>query len=247
MANSISNIIKKNLGLTPEVNKNQFDSLKISNDYFHKINLEKKEAKKQPIPIEKLKSIFLEKANEITGNFIINDENKDVINTLFYYFTSNELFYNNNVISNEASLKKGILLIGNTGSGKTTILDVFKAIKWQGFRKFSTYDVIEDFEKEGEKGIITYFKGNIYFDDLGAEQEAYFYGKRENVGTRLIEKRYNNYIREGLKTHATTNLSTKQITEKYGFRIEGRILEMFNIIYLGKNKNSIDFRILKHK
>ena len=99
----------------------------------------------------------------------------------------------------------------------------------------------------GEIGLTTYFKGNIFFDDLGTEKEAMYYGKRENVGTRILETRYNNFLSIGAKTHATSNLSHSDLTEKYGFRLEGRILEMFNIIYLGNKPDSIDFRLKNHK
>jgi len=247
METQISKILKKSMGLEVEPSENMKRIVKKSSEYFAKIN-QPQEAIKREKPTNKvLKEALKQKANEITGDFVINNENKEVINSLFWYFSNNPKFNNSNIISNEPSLKKGILLIGNTGSGKTTILDIFKALKWQGFRKFSTYDVVEDFEKSGEKGIVTYFNGNIFFDDLGTENEAMYYGKRENVGTRLIEKRYNSYIRDGLKTHVTTNLSINDLVDKYGFRIEGRIYEMFNIIKLGSKSDSIDFRTSKHK
>ena len=235
------------MGLDPKVSKNTKKASKLSNDYFKKIHSEAPVKEVEPLTEDQLKKLFTTEANKLTGGFTYTDENTPIIETLFYYFTKSDKFYQSKIIINEKSLNKGILLIGNTGSGKTTILDIFKSLKWQGFRKFSTYDMVESFEKEGEKGITTYFTGNIYFDDLGAEQEAYYYGKREVVGTRLLEKRYNLYLRTGNKTHATSNLTPKQLTDKYGFRIEGRILEMFNIIYLGKNANSIDFRIKNHK
>jgi hypothetical protein len=247
MSGQISKILKKNLGIKVQPSQQMKKAAEKSAKYFSKINNPPEPEKKEPLTLDQLKEKFEIVANEITGGFDITEENKPVINTLFYYFTKHPNFYKTKIVKNEPSLDKGILLIGNTGSGKTTILDIFKALKWQGFRKFSTYDIVEDFEKEGEKGITTYFKGNIFFDDLGAEELAHFYGKRENVGTRLLEKRYNSYIREGLKTHVTTNCTLPKLVEKYGFRVEGRIYEMFNIIYLGNKANSIDYRIKNHK
>jgi len=247
MHKSISNIVRINLGLKPEIDlKTQEMQLKTV-AYLKKINDPEIKVKREPLKEDELKEILKKTATKIISCFEYNKENTPVIQTLFYYFTKNPKFYESNVVSNEPSFNKGILLIGNTGSGKTTIIDIFKELKWQKFRKFSTYAVVEEFEKLGEKGIDTFFKGNIFFDDLGAEQEAFFYGKREVVGTRLLEKRYNLFLNDGIKTHATTNLSHKQLTEKYGFRLEGRMLEMFNIIHLGVEENSIDFRLKNHK
>lgn len=247
MRTQISKILKKNLGIDVEPDENTKRIVKKSAEYFAKINQPAPEIKRVKPTNKVLKEALKQKSKEITGNFIINNENKDVINSLFWYFSNNPKFNNSKVVENEASLNKGILLIGNTGSGKTTILDIFKALKWQGFRKFSTHDIVEDFEKQGENGITTYFRGNIFFDDLGTENEAMYYGKRENVGTRLLEKRYNSHINEGLKTHATTNLTINELVDLYGFRVEGRIYQMFNIIKLGCKSDSVDFRTLKHK
>lgn len=244
---SISNIIRKNWGEPQIISQDEAERQLKTANYLKKINTPTEKRKREPLTEDQLKKMFQKKANEITGGFEYNPENTPVIEALFYYFTKNPKFYETKVVDNEASLNKGLLLIGNTGSGKTTVLDIFKALKWQGFRKFSTKDVVKDFGSSGEEGIKTYFKGNIYFDDLGAELEAMHYGKREELGARLLEERYTLFTDLGTKTHATSNLSHKQLTDKYGFRLEGRILEMFNIIYLGKKGNSIDFRIKNHK
>lgn len=243
----LSNIIKKSWGETPKKTVSQQEQDKLTKAYFDKLNKTPEEPIKREFTEDELKKMFKKQAYIKTGGFVYTEENKPIIETLFYYFTRNEKFYNSKIIDNKPSLDKGVLLIGNTGSGKTTILEIFKALKFQKFRQFSAYDFASSFAQGGENEILHYFKGSVFFDELGAEKEAMFYGKREEVGTRILEKRYNLFLNEGKKTHATTNLSPKQLTEKYGFRLDGRFLEMFNIIYLGKNANSVDFRTKNHK
>lgn len=230
---------------TSEEEKKRLEELEdFKKEYNDKVMNPPEPKKLRPLTMEERKAQFFKAAAQIIGSkFIVNDENKPILNALFWYFSNNEKFNQTTVTENQPSLSKGLLLMGNTGSGKTTFIDIFQLLKWEfGFRKFSIYDVVEDFEKEGEKGITTYFRGIICFDDLGAESEAVFYGKRENVGTRLLEKRYNSWRVDGLRTFITTNMNLEELVDNYGFRMEGRFKESYNIIKLGAFNNSNDFR-----
>lgn len=246
---SISNIIKKQWGIET-TEKAPGELSQEAKKYFEELKQPIKEKPKKVYTMQELKHQFNAVANELTGEFIVNNENKDILTTLFYYFTANDTEFKKEAlktVKNKPSLNKGILLIGNMGSGKTQILDIFKQLKWQSFSRCTVYDVVEAFEKNGEKGLDIFFRGNRFFDELGAERQAAFYGTKEDVLTRILEKRYSSFRDLGLKTHVTTNLSQKQIANRYGQRLEGRILEMFNIIYLGGSTDYTDFRKLKHQ
>ena len=67
----------------------------------------------------------------------------------------------------------------------------------------------------------------LAIDDLGKEPaEVMNYGNIINPMVELIEKRY----KRQLFTLATTNLTPRQIREKYGARMADRFNEMFNVV-----------------
>jgi len=87
--------------------------------------------------------------------------------------------------------------------------------------------------------IKNYSTANYMFDDLGKETVAnniFIYGKEE-IFTRILETRYNQFINKGIKTHITSNLSIHEIKKRYGLRLENRFYEMFNFLELnGESK-----------
>ena len=130
------------------------------------------------------------------------------------------------------SFKKGLLLTGTYGLGKTTIMRAIRecldpSIKF-GFN--SCVKVVNIFDTEG-RDVIRRFSNykDFYFDDFGAEDMGSNYGK-ENVMEKILEERYLSYQKQGVKTHLSTNLSFAEIEAKYGQRVGSRIHEMFNVI-----------------
>jgi len=74
------------------------------------------------------------------------------------------------------------------------------------------------------------------FDDLGSEIKASNYGK-EDIFSRILELRYNEFIKKGTKTYITSNLSFEDIKERYGVRVYDRCYQMFNQLELnGKSR-----------
>ncbi|WP_245749071.1 ATP-binding protein [Draconibacterium orientale] len=146
-------------------------------------------------------------------------------------------------------LKKGILLTGPIGCGKTTLMSLVKYFFQHGkqFRVVSARDISFEFEKEGYKVINRYSKNpanlsysnpvpNIYcFDDLGVEQVQKHFGNECNVMGEILLSRYDLFVSKGIPTHLTTNLSASEIEEKYGNRVRSRMREMFNLIAFDKN------------
>jgi DNA replication protein DnaC len=168
-------------------------------------------------------------------DYVIDQENKEAIISSLKHFASDS--------------EQGLILMGNFGSGKTTLLDLcsqwvkrFNNLKRKGFRMVSSHDVVSDYEGKGNEGIEKYFVGHWAFDDLGTEEVAKYYGKTEDVMKRVLEKRYILLSSNGLMTHLTTNHSLKELSERYGARMESRFNEMFTKIILGAKANSRDFR-----
>lgn len=136
------------------------------------------------------------------------------------------------------SSKFGIMFCGICGNGKTTLLYALQSAineirRCGGFEDSSIGMSIVD-----AKDIVHYAKDYksfqelkmrqmIAIEDMGREAtEVLDYGNVLNPVIDLIEYRYNNQ----LFTAITTNLTSKQVSEKYGKRIADRFNEMLEVV-----------------
>jgi len=105
----------------------------------------------------------------------------------------------------EIDFKKGILLLGPVGCGKTSLMNLIRDFFPTSFRPIikSTRQVSYEFIKEGYEIIDQYGKSEkvFCFDDLGVE---------------------------------TTNLNSVELEKMYGVRVRSRLREMFNLITFPK-------------
>jgi DNA replication protein DnaC len=174
----------------------------------------------------------------------IDEYNANIALDLCRYFTDNPLF--------SGDLKKGLLVVGGIGVGKTTFMQFFKRNQKFSYRVVSCRDIENDFAAEGEKSLSNFsynvdvaFNSNPFghreigfcFDDLGTESNGKHYGKEKNVMAEIILNRYDNSL-PGHCTHITTNLTAEEIKSQYGSRVTDRMREMFNIITFDKNARS---------
>lgn len=178
--------------------------------------------------------------------FEFDSENRSVIEHLSYYFTNDERFE----VANR-SLKKGILLQGNVGIGKTLLMKFFQKNKKRCYTVKSCSVIADEFllySKDDELTIEDTYSTPIEkplhdpgaffqkyigycFDDLGTEELKNNFGNKKNVMADIIMAVYNKKDYE--KFHITTNLTAVEIEQRYGTRVRSRIREMFNIIVLG--------------
>lgn len=135
--------------------------------------------------------------------------------------------------------KFGLMFSGKCGNGKTTMLYAIQsAINYLADENLISSDF--GLRIEDAKDIASYMKDrHIYqsmrshsllgIEDIGREAaEVMDYGNILNPVIDLLEYRYNNQ----LFTVITTNLTPKQIREKYGKRIADRFNEMFyNVVF----------------
>lgn len=178
--------------------------------------------------------------------FIVDDDNRRIVYELAKYFTQDVEFNKGSF-----SLNKGILLMGNVGSGKTSIMSFFQKNKKQCYTIKSCNDVAEDYliykdeieiiystpiEKPLQDPSVFFQKFIGYcFDDLGTEENKNSFGNKKNVMADIILALYPK--KEYTKFHITTNLDEKEIEARYGSRILSRIGEMFNVFILnGKDR-----------
>ena len=151
-------------------------------------------------------------------------------------------------IGSKMSLNKGVLLIGATGTGKTRIMNnismLIGFLHRFRFKIYSGNEMEKCFrQNEGSPGrsiLETAIKQKMFgIDDLGEEHNSVkVFGTEINVGVEVLSTRYNEYIKNGSLTFCTTNLNRNDLLNKYGRRIDSRIDEMFNVIYI----NGTDFR-----
>ena len=189
-------------------------------------------------------------------DFEKTEESLKNIEPIIKYFACDTTFFDadnsiktvgNKVLS--PSFKKGLLLIGNVGNGKTSVMKAIqfmvdfyfeKSISekwntsgdWNRLRfKFKTCEnLVTEYEflKSGQEKEIffsKYSKGNLLLDDLKREKDASNFGIT-NVVKAILEKRYNNqkqYSED--KTKYIRTFGTMNFHENYPNNIDFAIQE----------------------
>lgn len=126
----------------------------------------------------------------------------------------------------EKDQKKGLLLYGPNGTGKTTTIERYSKGKWYG----STIDIQGLVAKNGRSYLEKYTMHDMIIDDLGREDLMIkSYGDEIQTLHDLIFIRYQAY-RQGYKTHFTTNLGFKELKQRYSEAIVDRLKEMCEVI-----------------
>ena len=184
----------------------------------------------------------LERAKDIIPGFTLTTELEDIYQLLSFYFTNDMGFEKAGY-----KLNKGLMLCGNVGCGKTSIMRMFNLNPKASYVILSCRKIASDYTEQGENVLYAYsgeyypimienpFKAEgwaICFDDLGTEENKKHFGNQVNVMENIILNRYDNETTKR-KTHITTNLDTNQIEEIYGSRVRSRMREMFNVIPVG--------------
>jgi energy-coupling factor transporter ATP-binding protein EcfA2 len=181
---------------------------------------------------------FLESRGKATLNpsFKIYDEDHDLIQKLLAYFSNST----ENCSHFGLSPRKGILLSGPVGCGKTSLLKLFNTLllPLYKYQVKPCRDISFEFNQNGYS-VIHKYSTNSYnrgqhkidcFDDLGTENHLKFYGVECNIMAEIMLSRYDQFCAQGLQTHITTNLTSMDIEEQYGKRVRSRMREMFNLL-----------------
>ena len=152
--------------------------------------------------------------------------------------------------------KKGIMLAGGIGSGKTTLmrlLQFYYISTDYTFDIVSSMQIMRDFATKGYDGLDRYINNTtlnsynvevqnprtICIDDVGIEIEVENYGNRLNPVEYILLERYELYQRCNIRTHITTNYNKQHIKDRYSNRLISRIREMFQYVELLTNDRRI--------
>lgn len=209
------------------------------------------------------RSVKLFGLEEVEGKMIpkfkIDKQNENLFDLLCYYFISDEENFIKKAESMRVanpSLKKGLLLPGKFGSGKTWLMKLFSRNNKQSYEIVRAKDISQEYLLSKEKQIPLYylrlFRNNaeentdfsfpndevfnqmvlgMCIDDLGSEDVKNNFGNIVNVIGDVIEHRYAAGF-TGPFLHGTTNLNADQLKEFYGGRVISRMREIFNFIEL---------------
>lgn len=161
--------------------------------------------------------------------FVICTKDCEVLFKLCNYFIKDET----NCKKLGIDLKKGILLSGPVGCGKTSLMKLLRHLvpHRRSYELVPCRNVVFSFNHLGYKTIGDYGDNGFFcFDDLGVEPSGRFYGKDSNVMGEIILSRYELFLNHNVKTHATTNLSAQELEDRYGNRVRSRMREMFNLV-----------------
>lgn len=142
--------------------------------------------------------------------------------------------------------KKGVLVVGGIGAGKTAMMKImhrlFKdsASRFRWVNAYELKDLAEVYTSSEIKEMYGYdLKSDLYIDDIGFSVDVKRYGNTVNIISEIILERYDLFIATGIKTHLSSNLKTEIVNDLnstptlksiYGSRIIDRIKEMCEII-----------------
>lgn len=240
--------------------------------------------KKEPTkPKEKSKGLPADKATIWRGfkevfyfengfDFVHNESTLADIEPIIKYFAKDTTFFGcENLLKQkpsgaalENSFDKGLLIIGNYGNGKTSVMTALEKLfsnnlkiairdNWDNvadwnalrFKGMKSHDIVTEFEtmEQSDKNEFyrKYSSFRYYLDDVKKEKVASNFGKSEII-REIIEKRYDKFA----KTYITCNYkegcandlpaALAEFGERYGGHIYDRIFQMFNVIeFKGKS------------
>ncbi len=239
----------------PKITAN-YDHIELSDEELNKAIHEAKKAKDAKLKLHEYSQRLVQKPTYqkwdfetikkyITDKFpdyVIDQSNSEIFEMLCMYFANDPAFELDGY-----SLKKGLMLFGPIGCGKTSLMKMFSVNTFRPFSVVSCRVIADRYSKDGSDVLYEFsstpacYPQQNYgheslgrcFDDLGTEDSKKNFGNEVNVMQDVIYKIYDN---GGIGNfHITTNLSVEEIEQAYGSRIRSRLREMFNVITFENN------------
>jgi DNA replication protein DnaC len=199
---------------------------------------------------DELWKIFTKTFYEMFGKEFQKDEDAlKNLKVLFYYFLQDEKFFECENLRADItipSFKKGLLIIGGCGLGKSDYLSVFEKVFKNcpslRFKFYTSKELVQKYEMCQTPLDKDYFfrdvmRKRMFIDDINSERIASNYGKID-----VIEEVLANRYDKKLTTFASCNYtnSDKCVRQtlvdlglRYGGRIYDRLYQIFNVVEFG--------------
>lgn len=192
------------------------------------------------------KIAFLNKLKAICPDFVVDDANRQVISNIFQWCLRNR--------NGEYDPMQGLWIYGDVGTGKSTLMKAILEFIRENWLRDSGESInpawisVPMFCGEyATKGFSVFDEIPVGLDEVGTEYvPTNHVGNKVNVVSQIISTIYdNNYY---IPRIVTTNLSMKEVYDKYGSRTFDRIGQIFNIVELAgvsRRKSSKAWNALK--
>jgi DNA replication protein DnaC len=179
-------------------------------------------------------------SEHVFGKPLIQSENNlKAIKAICFFISRNDRFFTELKDDHGRPYRplSGLLLRGPSGSGKTHLV---RCVENNGLNPILTQSVLAITDQLKDQGEFKFqINGHriIYLDDVGTEEPVVnYYGTKITWFKNFIE---GIYLKSKVFNHLiiSTNLNWQGIGEMYGYRVESRMREMFNVIDLtGKDR-----------
>lgn len=181
--------------------------------------------------------------------FVVDENNRDILRFLLYYFNgcpkAEEVFPNRGY-----KLHKHIMLMGEVGTGKTLLMQIFSEYlhytnNQRAFYNLSVTQMVNYYTLHNNLDRYTYYEEenrgfqctpvNICLNDIGTDSITFFGMDTKLLTNQFLHARNEIWVHYHKYAHVTTNLTMEQLKEEYkdGF---GRLVDRFktyNIVPLG--------------
>lgn len=182
------------------------------------------------------------------SGYMIDEYNKDVLRFLTYYFNgckeAEDVFPKENY-----KIYKNLLLIGEPGTGKTMIMQIFSDYlrathNENAFVNISATQLMNYYKVNGHIDKYTFNEAadpkasegspfNVCLNDLGlmTERQKSYGTMLSQVTDEFLFARYEIYQQQGKRYHITSNLNVKELKQRFESRLVDRF-KSFNVIEL---------------
>lgn len=173
---------------------------------------------------------YLEELSEVLSkrgdSLVVNETNKRVLGQIVLWYALDKRF--------KGDLRKGLMIRGNVGTGKTVIVKALKELIKSKEGKNACFlhstELQDLYVKDDQEGIQrAKLRDYTIIDDVGVEStESKLYGNVKEPFNDVFDYRYRN----DKITIITTNLTPSEIEDTYGARIIDRFRECMNDLVL---------------